>query len=242
MYANEGVVRGARGGVRLQVADDRIRIAGRSIIWLNPLTPAAPAFRASWGRTDLLAASPGLPSRVPEALEASAVLWPYVATVFVYGVVGVPLALLFRGAAFALPVAAVTYLAIAALLVRLWFLRGSFGLSSRKFAVVAFECIACVPFAAGLVRRLSLAIPITEDLASFAADMPDELRARDVTELVRACDAMASFYSDEAAERVQLMRYREALAVLTLALGGAPTGVESASPVRRTVGEHPVEP
>jgi hypothetical protein len=42
--------------------------------------------------------------------------------------------------------------------------RAALGLSPRAFGVLAFEVLACAPYAANLVRRLSLLRRVDEDL------------------------------------------------------------------------------
>lgn len=214
LYADEGLVCRVLHGLRLRVAEDRVRIAGRSPIWLNPFTPMFPAFRVRWGDVDAIAAAPGLPARAPEALRACEVLTPYVFAVFLYAIIGIPLALLLGGAVRALPVVALAYLAAIVMLVRLWFLRDAFALGNGKFALLAVESLACLPFAAGVVRRLSLLVPVEEDLASFVVDMGGDARAAAVATLVERCDEMTGFHAESSDEYVRLSRYRAHLAAL----------------------------
>lgn len=214
VFANEGIIARVWGGLRLQVADDRVRIAGRSPIWLNPFTPMFPAFRGQWGNADAIAASPGLPARVAEAMRACEVLTPYVFAVFLYAIIGIPLALLWVGAVHALPVVALAYVAAIVMLVRLWFLRDAFSLGTGKFALLAFESLVCLPFSAGVVRRLSLLVPMREDLASFVVDMRPGARAVSLATLVEHCDEMAGFHAEASAEYTRLAQYRVHLALL----------------------------
>lgn len=215
VYANEGVLQRVFGGLRLRIADDRLRVAGRSPIWLNPFTPMFPAFRGQWGRVTMIASAPGLPARLPEVIAASAVLAPYVFAVFLYAIVGIPAALLLGGAVRALPIVALAYLAAVVLMVRLWFLRDMFALDGKKFALLAFESVVCLPFAAGLVRRLSLMVPVTEDLVSFVVEMRDRERARSIEMLAGNCEEMARFHADNSPEAARLAQYRAHLSMLT---------------------------
>ena len=229
VYANEGVLQQVFRGLRLRVAEERVRIAGRSPVWLNPFTPMFPAFRGQWGRVEAIAAAPGLPARVPEVVDAGAVLAPYVCAVFLFAIVGTPAALLLGGAVKALPVAGLAYLAAVVLMVRLWFLRDRFALDGRKFALVAFESVVCLPFAAGVVRRLSLMVPLAEDLASFVVDMPVESRAEAVGKLAGRCDELMGFHPDGSPEMLRLARYREfALTLAEDAVDAAATTLDHA--------------
>jgi hypothetical protein len=217
--ANEGVLQRSLRGMRLQVADDRLRLAGRSLLWLNPLLPMRPVFRGQWGDVEAVAAAPGLAARIPEVTAASALLAPYVLAVFLCTVVGVPLTLLLMGAKGSLPMIGLAYLMVVVLTVRLWFLREDFLLDRRKFALLAFESIACPPFAAGLVRRLSLAVPVTEDLASFVIDMSEGCRREALEALMERCEDMEGFLADDPRASARLTRYQ---ARLTGLAGGSP--------------------
>jgi len=214
VYANEGVLQRVFRGVRLKVANDRVRIVGRSPIWMNPFTPMFPVFCGQWGRVEAIAAAPGLPGHVPEVMNASAVLAPYVLAVFLYAIIGVPAALLLGGAVKALPIIALAYLAAVVLMVRLWFLRKPFALDGRKYALLAFESMVCLPFAAGMTRRLSLMVPLTEDLASFAVEMSAATRAQTIETLAVRCKDMAGFHADGSPEATRLARYLAYLSML----------------------------
>lgn len=227
VFANEGILARVFRGLRLQLADDRVRIAGRSPLWLNPFTPMFPAFRGQWGNSDAIAASPGLPAPVAEAMRASEVLTPYVFAVFLYAIIGIPLALLWGGAVHALPIVALAYLAAVVMLVRLWFLRDAFSLGRGEFALLAFESLVCLPFSAGVVRRLSLLVPVHEDLASFAVDMPAAARARALATLVERCEEMTAFHAETSAEYTRLTQYRARLSLLAGATPAAVTDTAS---------------
>jgi hypothetical protein len=159
---------------------------------------------------------------VDEAISASNVLAPYAIVVALYVVVGIPAALLLGGPLRAVPVALLAYLATAAMLVRLWFLREEFSLSGKQFALVAFESILCLPFGAGIVRRLSLMIPVVDDLASFTTDMQVNQRIDAITILVRRCAEMQNLYSEDSTGFMRLRAYGEQLT--SLLLNSSPLG------------------
>jgi hypothetical protein len=73
-----------------------------------------------------------------------------------------------------LGVLALLYLNIGVGLLLVWLSRAHFGLTGRRFALFAFECLICPPYAPNMVRRLSwhapgVAAPAAEDFASAAA-------------------------------------------------------------------------
>ncbi len=214
-YANEGVLQQTWRGICVRLADDRLRVAGRSPIWVNPFTPMWPAFRGQWGRAEAIAEAPRLTFRMRKTIAASAKLAPYVFSVFVCVVLGIPVALLIVGAEKSWPVVALAYVSTLVLMVRLWFLRSSFSLDGRKFALLALESVACPPFAAGLVRRLSLMAPLTEDLASFIDEIPTGARKHTIEALIARCEEMEAFLTGDSIALDRLSRYRNALAART---------------------------
>lgn len=207
LYANEGVFERVIGGCRIRVAEDRVRIVGRSPVVLNPLTPMFPVFRAKWGTVDSLDCSNFTPRVVDEALVACDKMAPYVLAVFLYVVVGVPAVLLTLGATRVLPILLLSYAAVVAMLVRLWFLRSQFELSRARFALVAFESLACPPLAAGIVRRLSLLILLPNDLARFAVKMPEAAAVNAMALLARRCAEHACFYEVTSESHRRLTQY-----------------------------------
>lgn len=227
-YANEGVLLQGFRGMRLLIAGDRLRVAGRSLVWLNPFLPMFPAFRGQWGNIEAITAAPGMKACIPEVMAASVALAPYVLAVFLCAIVGMPMTLLLVGAARALPMVGLTYTTVIVLMIRLWFLRDSFLLDSRKFALLTFESIACLPFAAGLVRRLSLTMPITDDLASFVVDMPAEHRQQAIEALADHCEEMESFLAEGSIVLDRLTCYRANL--IELAKGASDTSIHGAPP------------
>lgn len=216
VYADEGVLVRVFGGFDLRIADERIRIAGRSLLLLNPLTPMFPAFRGRWGDADAIAATSDLPVRVADACAASRALAPFVGAVALCVVLGLPAALLSGGAVRAIPLALLAYITIAAMLLRLWFLRARFALDGRKFALVAFESLACPPFAAGIVRRLSLALPLEGDLATYIPLLASARRVRADAAMESRCTEFASFRAEDAPALARLEAYRARLATFAV--------------------------
>lgn len=219
LYANEGLVQRAFGGLRMRIAEDHLRILGRSPVCLNPLLPMFPAFRARWGDALDVTEQAALPQPVAEALAASAILAPYVFAVFLYTVIALPAVVLFLGAARALPILLLAYAAIAIMLIRLWFLRGRFAINGRKFALLAFECVVCAPLASGIVRRLSLAVPLEGDLAKYLDAMPQAETVRALEQLARCCRAREAACEEGSPEQDRMMRYAKGLAEYRLRNG-----------------------
>jgi hypothetical protein len=70
--------------------------------------------------------------------------------------IGLPLALFFYGAGIMfLTIALSTYTIILAMLAALYPKQSRLGLSLKQYFIIAFDCIACPPFAINLVRKIS---------------------------------------------------------------------------------------
>ena len=79
-----------------------------------------------------------------------------------------------------------TYLLIGAAMVIVFRRRAALGLSSRQFSGLAFEALACAPFAVNLVRKISLRHSDRLSLESLASDHFDEATRRATAAVVVA--------------------------------------------------------
>jgi len=161
------MVRGWRGRWRAGFGLRHWRLAGREPYLCNPFTPYEAVLRLRWdaGRPS---ATPGATSAaVPREVAAFApwavaiwlALFAFLPAAF-YGHLGLPVLLAGLAALYAL---------IAASLFLAWRRRAALGLSGRAFGVLAFELVACPPYAANLVRRLSLPRRVDEDFTHACA-------------------------------------------------------------------------
>jgi hypothetical protein len=166
LYFDEGILAPAsRGRWRVLFGSDRFRLMGRGLFIPNPLLPHRPLFRLarrfpSSGR----AVDAHWPARRALFQPLAPALWAIGAALFVV----LPLGLFRLGEPALLVAAVMLYGSIAAALVWTGVNRGRLGLSRRRVAALAFESLACPPFALNLVRRISAAMPIDEDLVRAA--------------------------------------------------------------------------
>jgi hypothetical protein len=172
LYVNEGVLI-PRGGKHWTVAfgSDKARISGKELFVPNPLVPHRPMFRLSWKfegesgrhRRDWTGRVEAFGPLIP-------LVWAMVAALFLL----LPLGLFTRlGEQMVLAAVALLYLSIAVSLVWMWINRARLEISPRKLAALAFESLACSPFALNLVRKLSMGLRIDEDLVSAACRLQD---------------------------------------------------------------------
>lgn len=166
---------------------------GRYLMFPALLSPGTPVFRAAWsdaGVADAPAAEAVLTVLRPLRWAAWLVALALALALFAL----VPLAL-----AIHLPPAGLlgllaliylpTLLAVAYLARR----RSVLGLARRDVAAIAFDVLACPPFALNLVRRVSLRCGLAQPAAAFAETV---LEAASQARLRRALDARRALLAD----------------------------------------------
>jgi hypothetical protein len=169
LYRNELVLeRTARAWRMARTAD--VRLFGRRLFLPNPLNPQTPLFRVSWSEADTRgkAESAENLNRFVTALRPLRVL-----AVLLLLLLGVALPVVSVKAGLGgmmLGVFAAYYLTTLIALVVIHARRGQLDLTRRAFWSLAFDVIACPPFAANIVRKLSLRRSIAGDPLLFAAE------------------------------------------------------------------------
>ncbi len=196
------LVRGWRGRWRAGFGLMDWRLRGREPYLCHPLKPWEPVLKLRW---DAAAPSPESAPRasVPDEL----CLGPWVTAIWLLLFVMLPVAYFGHlGLRALLAVVAELYAFILVALVLVWRRRRALGLSGSEFGVLAFEVLACAPYAANLVRRLSLHRQVEEDLVSASQrllDVPGRA-AVDAQCLARIDDELD--WADEHSTRAQALR------------------------------------
>jgi hypothetical protein len=191
LWRNEAVLEWRRPVPRVYFGADQFRIGGRDLFIPNPLTPWRPVFRLAWQVRPRLAGNshPNAIDLENAARQLGRLSWhllPIALGLFI----GIPLCLrLNAGWACLGLVVGLVYAGVSCLLVRLWSLRKSINLSNRGFASLAFEAIACAPVALNLVRRISRAWPVQQDLVMIAKTrLPPHASRAVIAEVIRRVD------------------------------------------------------
>ena len=197
------LVRGWRGRWRAGFGLLDWRLRRREPYLCNPFAPWQPVLRLRWDA----AAEPGPAPGAALAAAPEAGLGPWVSVIWLLLFVALPVTFYGQlGLRAILTVVAALYLYIAVSLVLVWRRRVALGLSASAFGVLAFEVLACAPYAANLVRRLSLHRPVDEDLLSASARLLDARAQAQVHAecLARIDDELD--WADEASPRAQALR------------------------------------
>ncbi len=155
-----------RAGERWRLrADSSVRRWGRRLVLPGFFTPQRPLFRMAWSRTDTRPAAdadlgPFLAALRPVGVICQLLLLMLLALWPLCWILGAGLSVLALFAAY--------YLLVIVALVLVFRRRRAFALSVRAFWGLAFDVLACAPFAANLVRRLSLHRGIAGNPIDFA--------------------------------------------------------------------------
>ena len=158
------LVRGWGGRWRAGFGPRDWLLGGRSPWLCNPFKPMQPVLRLRWNAVEAAPSPASTPADVPEPLLALA---PWVGVIWALLFIGLPLAFYGHfGLRVLLALLVELYAVIAIALVLVYRRRDALGLTRRAFGVLAFELLACAPYAANLVRRLSLMRPVDEDFVA----------------------------------------------------------------------------
>lgn len=180
----------------------------------NPLLPFVPLFRVSWSATPRPVAPAPSPDPLPDFLAALRPLQ------YQIGLLGI---LLFGGLAWVarghtgilLPLILLIYPAIMLVLLQVYLDRNRLGLSGKDCAKLAFDCLACPPFALNLIRKISLAKPLPGDPLAFAQT---HFQAAEFHTLISAIshrlDEMLLFIEENTPKHAELQAYRTRLNTL----------------------------
>lgn len=148
-------------------------LAGKSLCMLNPFTPHHPSFRLRWQfeEADGLDADLAWTERADLLKRIRLSTLACAIGLFVL----LPAGLFSSLGAYALiPGVAIVYGSAIVGLARLSAIRDRLGLGGIRFTGFAFECLACPPFSANMLRRVALSQTIGESLTRAGARLADE--------------------------------------------------------------------
>jgi hypothetical protein len=175
---------------------------GKNLYVPNPLTPDYPLFRTCW----VLSSAPNEHQEDVEILRQFIneikPLRYMTLSLFVLLLIGLPIVLFGFGTGLALLLLlGVIYCTISVMLALIYRKRERLGLPVKTFAKLAFDSLACAPFALNLVRKITLRRSLLGDPICFAHQVLD---AGAFAQLVQAlCDRVDEEieFEDEASPR-----------------------------------------
>jgi len=203
--SNEGILVARGRGWAAKFAS-AIRIRGRELFVPGPLLPHRPMFRLAWN-LESAAADQSWDRRREVFRPLMPLTWGMTLALFVL----LPLGLFSRlGEPMLLAAIALIYANILAALGWVAYKRAAFGLSGKQLGKLAFESLVCSPFALNLIRKISLATPVVEDLVPAARRLlaPEEWSACRASLAARVQDRLLDV-EEGSAEAKALQRYRQ---------------------------------
>lgn len=213
LYANEVLFMRRRGRWRFAVSSSLL-LTGRRLCFVNPLLPAIPQFRVRWSEGDTRQEQ----EQLPELSAFLAALRPlqYLVTALWLLLLALPAdVLLFGTGPELLALMAAFYLVILSALGYMYVRRAPLALSTKTLAALAFDALACAPFAINLVRKLSMHRSLAGNPLDFAR------RAFDAETFGALIHAISGRVVEEqlrefgqTARWLELERYRQRLAQL----------------------------
>jgi hypothetical protein len=166
LYSNEVLF--VNGGGRWSfVMSSPLLLGGRRLCFVNPLTPVVTQFRVRWSDQDTRQEQEQ-PGEIQEFLAA---LRPVRYLVAVLGVLllALPVELVYFGTGPELLVLMASfYVVILVALTYVYVKRRVLKLTGRSFAALAFDALACSPFAINLVRKLGMRRALAGNPVDFA--------------------------------------------------------------------------
>ncbi|MDR2220473.1 MAG: hypothetical protein LBE24_07845 [Methylobacillus sp.] len=159
LASNEAVLAGGKKRWGALFGADNVPMRNKEPLIPNPFLPHQPLYRFAWkmeGQSD------PTPSWSPP-VNSYARLIPSVWLMFLALFALIPLGLFALGPWVWIAGMALFYVNAILALTLVWFKRADYAVSNWRFAALAFECLACPPFALNLVRHLSLQFKPTED-------------------------------------------------------------------------------
>jgi hypothetical protein len=174
---------------------------GRRLYLPNPLLPQRPGFRVHWSLTDTRAAAAPVPAEFLRALRPIGFITLLLAGLLLL----LPVISWTLGAGLTMLLLFAVYyglilLAVAFMLVR----RAALQLSGSACASLAFDALACAPFAINLVRKIALRRDIGEPVAFAATQFAPAARVALRTLLVRKLDEAAAGAPPSVEHRAQI--------------------------------------
>jgi len=209
LAVNEAVLElGLDGFWNPAFGSNRWKIGGKEPYVPNPFLPHLQTYRLKWRMSvsdgEQLTSEPLHPP--PELVR----LVPFVYLSGICMFMLVPIGLFINVGAYFLPSAiALMYLNNLAALVVLWRIRTAVSLPSAEFYSVAFECVACPPFAVNLIRKLSRRIVCGEDFMSASKRLlQDEQLTRVNSDCLLRVDEQIDFAPEDSATMEELKALR----------------------------------
>ncbi|TCV84081.1 hypothetical protein [Sulfurirhabdus autotrophica] len=178
----------------------------------NPLTPGNALFRLSWSlsKTDKQQESQ---EALQSFLNAFNPLRLMTSVLFTLLMIGIPVVLFIFGTGLGfLLLIGLIYFTIVIMLTLIYRQKETFGVSGNVIAKLAFDSLACPPFALNLIRKITLRYPFAGDPICFYRQVSDPNRfAQLIHSLCQRIDEMIDFEDETSPRYSALQSYKKSL-------------------------------
>jgi len=184
LYVNELVFVEKNGKWMFGRSESGWQMLGKNLYIPSPLTPDYPLFRACWVVSSVPNEHQEDAEKLRQFLNELNPLRYMTFTLFLLMLIGLPIVIFGFGTSLALLLLlGAIYCTISIILAQIYRKREKLGLSWKTFAKLAFDSLACAPFALNLVRKITLHRSLMGDPICFAHQVLD---ADVFTQLVQA--------------------------------------------------------
>lgn len=174
LYVNELVFSEKNGTWVIVRPESGWRMLGKNLYIPNPLTPDYPLFRTCWVVDSMANERQEDIEKLRQFLNELNPLRYMTCGLFALLLIGLPIVLLGFGTGLGLLLLlGVIYFTISLMLAQIYQQRDELGLSWKIFAKLAFDSLACAPFALNLVRKITLRRTLVGDPICFAHQVLD---------------------------------------------------------------------
>lgn len=211
VFTNELIFVESYGRWSVSLPSARWRVMGKLLFFPNPLTADNLIFRTTWSTIDT---GPNLDVDTTKLMAPMSYLRTLIIILMVLLVVVLPIVMFKFGAGIGfLKVLFLIYATILNMLVYVYFKKADLGLDNKAFASLAFDSLACPPFAINFLRKISLRHELCNNPIEFAAKkLEPEKFKRFVEELNKKLEEELECEDEESSTRsIELIKYREKL-------------------------------
>lgn len=168
LYVNELVFAEKGGKWGFASPESHWQMLGKNLYLPNPLTPDRPLFRVCWSVSETNERQPDKEG-LQHFLHALDSLRYMTYALLALLLIGLPVVLFGFGTGLGLLLLfGVIYLTISAMLLQIYRHREKLGLPGKTIAKLAFDSLACAPFALNLVRKITLRQSLAGNPICFA--------------------------------------------------------------------------
>lgn len=210
LYVNELIFAEKKGKWVFGRPDSGWQMLGKNLYFPNPLTPDNPLFRACWVAASVSNECQEDLEALRQFLSALNPLRYMTYSLFVLLLIGLPIVLFEFGTGLGfLLLLGVVYFTILVMLIQIYRQREELGLSGRAFTKLAFDSLACAPFAINLLRKITLRRSLAGDPIFFAHQVLDaDAFAKLIHALCQRLDEEIEFEDESSLRCSALKGYR----------------------------------